>query len=781
MPPFDPSTARLEFDPSTAMPIKARDKTPPRRVATAALDREARDEFGPFWGSPLMAPFSRAWTDPRRRGDLGASARGFARDMDATMSGTLGDAAGQAWRGAGAGLAAAPGAIATALSNPGEVVRGATYGGWENERNAAIDQYIAESGGDASGADEAAQRGNAGMMGSALTLAAPALLAGAGRPVQGSRGIAGYLGQTARGARTGASYGAGFGFLTTPGDLEARTEGAVEGGGVGGAIGGLTPSAVNLVSGGAGLAAMGGRAVARRVGPVADAVLRRLPQIAPAANSGTGAFGAQVFSGAFGRGNQPAPPPPEPPQLQTPRRVAAMFERARMTPEMVETAAAAARARPQGQVLADLAGDTGVRTVRPVVQSPGETGAAADVIHRERVAATPSIITNALRKGLNVGESRDAAMNRLETSYRQLSANAYQPLWDRPVTPRQEALYEQRIAPLFDPARTPEEPRSIMTWAMDKAQRQFQLDRMEGLVRGSIDDNMPRLLHYLKMQLGDRAGFERSTLAGPSGQRLGSLRRLYRRFSDLLDPTGEPDNAIIPGYRAITRDAGDYFRGVEALEEGAAFMRMNPEEVQRRMGQLRASQDAFAIQHVRIGLADEVRHATRGKVIGSNTAANALNDPDIQRSIAAVFDSPEQAADFIDTVNTQNVLVRQSGQWGSGSQTFANAAYGADGALQAIGEAAGPASHGVGHVVAHGAREFLNAVTDNAIERGNNRFGEDAFRRIDAPKAEAFTNEVARVLRERRAAREANARAAAAGSRVAGAAGRRDPQGFNEP
>lgn len=636
-------------------------------------------------------------------------------------------------------------------------------------------------------------------------------------PQVGQRGAALLLNQTARGATTGAATGYAYGAGAADGeDLSGRLEGGNRGAAVGAAIGGAAPTVINAIRG---VAAPVIRALTPRRAAAPPA--RPAPPAAPpaaAAPSAPARAPAQVTSdmgaadvprrpgmsggeGALGRGPRedrylfgrpnvagadaggtgggsmsipptPTPPAAPPPQVPQPGRVARLADRARMGSEDVEGALQRARAQPQGQVLADIFDDAGVRQLRPIVQAPGRTGQLAAETAEGRFNEAPSIIRTAFNRRMGVGQTPEEALAALERDYRQ-TGTAYNRLWAQPVQEHQRQLFAQRIAPLLDPNNPNAAEREIMQWAVREARQQFELDLAEGIVRGNFDENLARNLHYIKMQLGRRADFEQETLTGPGGQRLGSIRRMYRRFADALDP-GDAPNAIIPGYRELSRQAGDFFTARRAIQEGRAWIRENAETVLRR----RQEMGPFELEHARIGLAEEVRHASRGQVVGNRNAANGmLNDPDVQLALTAAFDTPEQAAEFITLVNTQNKLMRNAGQWGTGSQTQGNQAYEAEGVVAAVAEMGGDLLGGRwGQAVNRAGRQIGNAVTGGMVERSNNQFGETLLRRIDSEESRAFADEVVRIIRDREGARTATARGAQSVGAYAGTQQRGDEQ-----
>lgn len=556
---------------------------------------------------------------------------------------------------------------------------------------------------------------------------------GGGRAVmqQGAqRGLPLLANQMARGATVGGASGAAYGFGTGEGGLSERLDSANQGAATGAAFGAAAPAVVNAAR------------------PVLSAAGRMVPSLRVDPNR----------LGTAG-GNLTLQPRGQPPQ-RLPGPVAGTVDRlanrARMTPDQVETALGAARRNPQGEVLSDIFGEPGRQTTRALAQWPGQTGQRVGETLRTRGAEQPVRIMSALRRGLNVSETRQQAIQRLTREYRQASAETYQPLFATPPSPERLAALEQGL-------------RSVRTSptirrAVNRARELFNDERAARLVRGRLSDNQARYAHYIKLALDDiiASGRRDGSLVG--NQRRATIE-LRNRISSLLDEALPPDSAG-GGYAAARARWGGIAAAEDALDEGADFLTMLPDEVRMRM----FAMTDFERMHARIGLVDEITRGMRGgRVVGNRNVANALDYRDTQEVIAAAFDSPEQAADFLDTLNTSNQLMRNATTWGGGSSTAANAAYGADEALNVAGDMAGDIATGrPGTAAARGIRGAINTVTGGAIERANNQRGEALLTRIDTPDAEEFGRQVVAELRRRAAARGASTQASQAVARGGG-------------
>lgn len=538
----------------------------------------------------------------------------------------------------------------------------------------------------------------------------------------GMRALAGQMG---RGGFQGAASGYAYGF-NDQGDLSERLDRGNQGAAFGAGVGVATPP----------LIAAGGAAV-RPVGRVTGEWLSR---IAPAPNT----LGAGPVVSV--RPPTPRGPRVSPAAMGTIDRLA---NRTQMTPDAVEQAFAAARANPQGQRLVDTFGETGGRTIRPIVQSPGQTTELAARAARTRFREAPGRIISSLRERLGVGESRTQALGRLEREYADASANLYNPLWRERTTPQQRQMFDEMVGPhLEDP---------VMIDAISRAERIFARDRRLGRVTGDAQDNLARYMHYIRLGLNDAATAARRDPTGAQSTELAGIKALRSVYTDAIE-------RIVPGYRAARERWAGLADAEEAIDLGASWVGMTAEEV----AQSRAGMTPFELMHARIGLADEIRGMTRGRVVGQANVANRLDDPDMQGAIAAAFDDPAQAAAFLDTVNTQNELMRMASQWGGGSQSFSNLAFGADEALNAAGDIAGNVLSGNARTAAgQGGRSVWRAFTSGLQERANNARGEALLTRVDTPDSEAFARAVVAELRRRMQVRQTNAAASRTGATIA--------------
>lgn len=626
-----------------------------------------------------------------------------------------------------------------ALRGAGSMLEGGTFGeGYTAQMNE--NRALTE--------DMRARRPNAAAFAEGVGNAVPmvATMGQSSAPQVAGRGLGLWANQTARAGVTGATAGAVYGGTTgdAPGaPIAEQLDYAQQGAAFGGLLGAATPTAVNAV-----------RGTYNALRPAWSALESRLPRIAPQARSGAGAFGGQMFGGGGRPPLRAVPPPPQGPQIPSAAMgtIDRLANRSRMSADQVEQAFAGARANPQGQVVADLFGDPGVRTMRGIAQSPGQSGQRAADVARERFQAAPDRILGELNRRMGVAETPQQALASLGDDYARASAEMYEPLFAQPMRPAARAAADQQLA------RYADDP--VFRDAVVRAQNMFTRDQANGSVQGAITDNYARYLHYIKMGLDDASRFAGTPQSGIQGTELRGIREMRARVMRVIDET-------VPGYAEARSRWSTISSAEDALDEGRTLINQNSRSVAARV----EAMTPFERYHARIGFVNEIynRVGLRGSVVGNRNVAEALGSPEMQRRISVMFESPEQAAAFLDTLNQQNMLMRNAGQWGAGSQTYSNAVHGADEALNTgadmgvnimLGNTAGAARRGV-----QGA---ANAITGGMIERANNARGEALLRRIDSDEAAAFSRAVVEELRRREAARAAGTAASQAGATAAG-------------
>lgn len=547
------------------------------------------------------------------------------------------------------------------------------------------------------------------------------------------RGLLGWGRQTALGAATGATYGAVSGLGNDDADtLPQRLSNANQGMELGAALGAAAPTAANMMG-----------AAVRPAARVAASLWDRIPT--PAA--------AESSVGAFGRPMQASTPPPQLPRLPGPAMAAidADASRAQVTPDQLAQRFESARQNPQGEVLSDVLGGEAQARLRGVVNKPGETLPLAAEAARSRFQMAPDRILSELNRRLRVAETPEQAIESLNRQYEQVSAENYKPVFAQTLTPEQRAGIERAIAPYADD--------SVMTDAMRRAHSLFNRDRANGLVAGNIEDNFARYGHYVKMGLDAAIQKAPEGARGLSSTELRGVMQMQSRVVTALDQN-------IPGYAEARARWGGLREAEEALREGRDMLTRSASSIGARMNEM----TPFAQYHARVAFANalEQRIGLRGSVNGNRNVAEALGSPELQRRIAAMFETPEQAAAFLDTLNRQNMLMRNASTWVGGSQTASNLSHGEDTEGLISDTLAHVAGGRSGHAVAGVANAAKNFFTAGAAERSRNQIGEAYLTRIDAPEAKRFTDAVIVEMRRRDAARRTDALAAQGAAQFGG-------------
>lgn len=535
-------------------------------------------------------------------------------------------------------------------------------------------------------------------------------------------GLGAWLAQTAQGGAYGAGFGGLFGALNADGGPEERLQGAQRGAEFGAVAGAAAPTVVNALR------------------PVA------------------GLFGRlRVDPSRLGTAGGTVTLDPPPPPSSIPRPAAGTIDRlamrSRLSPDQVEQRLASARASPQGQTLSDIFDDAGVRTMRALAQAPGQTGQRAAEVARERFQAAPDRILGEFSRRLGVAETPEQALASLSKMYDEASSTLYQPLWKTPISPQARTTLEERLAPYAD------DP--VFQDARRRAELIFARDVRNGRAQGGIEDNFARWAHYMKLGLDDAAKFAGTPQGGAMSTELSGIRDMRAQIIRALDDA-------IPGYAAARAQWGSLIEAEEALAAGGQLLNQNAGAVQQAM----AGMTPFARYHARVGFANEIanRIGLRGSVNGNRNVAETIGSPEMQRRVAAMFDSPQEAAAFLDMLNQQNMLMRNAGQWGAGSQTYSNAMHGADEAMNVGADIAGSVATGnLGNAAKRGVGGLYDSLRGGAVEAANNARGEALLRRSDDDSARDFAKEVVQELRRREALRQANNAASRGGGAGAGA------------
>ena len=572
--------------------------------------------------------------------------------------------------------------------------------------------------------------GAAAPVAAALAAGQPQLAAGALNP---GRAVApGLFGRMGQGAAAGAGYGYAYGFGSADNQplgerMLAGNDAAV----VGGVVGGALPPAFSA-----------GRFISERLGrpawELATGAARRLPVADPNA---VGMSGGNI--------RRSRATPNQRPERMDPvvgRALERLQMRTRQPTERIEGRLRGYRLNPNGEVLVDVFEQPGIQMLRSQTQSPGQAGQRALETYTRRANEQPQRVLTELNRRMAVAETPQQAMASLDNDYRRMSAELFEPLFAQQITPQARTRLMQRFAGYQN--------NPVMQDAAARAQRIFELDRANGVVQGSMGENMPRFLHYMKMGLDDAAFAARMPDSGIGRTELRGIQEMRVRFVGMLDDA-------IPGYRNARQQWGGRIEAEEALEEGAQLLNRNSAAVRQYMAGL----SPFAQYHARVGFANELanRIGLRGGTVSNRNVTQFLDPPEMQARVRAMFDDPEEAAAFLDTVNQQNRLMMNARQWGGGSPTHSNDAHAADNAAGVAAEA------GIDMAIGQRGRaigRLRNFASMGAVERANDRTSEVLLRRVDNDAD--FARLVVEELRRREAARLAQAQAGRYGGAAAG-------------
>lgn len=543
-------------------------------------------------------------------------------------------------------------------------------------------------------------------------------------------GLGGLVRRGAESGTVGAGYGYAYGVGSADGeDLEQRMLSGNRGAGLGAAVGAAVPPALAAAN-------QFNQRITRPAWEMATGAARQIPT--PEPNS-VGVMGRPMRRG-------PSTPNRRPDRIDPVVGNAweRLANRSRQTPERLRTRLGEYRINPQGQVLADAFDQPGVQTLRSMTQFPGQTGQRAAEVARQRFTEAPERILTELNRRLSVAETPEQAMASLRSQYERVSAENYQPVFAQPMSAASRERVNARLSPYRD------DP--ILRDADARANRMFARDRNNETVTGNLDDNYARYLHYLKM------GLDEAVSAAPIGSRglqAAEMRGVFQMRQRILQAIDEN----VPGYREARAQWGGLVEAEEALAQGATMLNMNSGALRQQM----QTMSPFARYHARVGFSNAVaqRIGLRGSVNGNRNVAEVLGSPEMQARVRVMFDDPAEAAAFLDTLNQQNMLMRNAQQWNGGSQTAANLSH-ADDNAGALETGIDLASGRRGAAVAR----MRNAVTGGLQERANNQVGSSLLRRVDNDAD--FARQVVEELQRREAARLAQAQAGRYGGGAAG-------------
>ena len=374
---------------------------------------------------------------------------------------------------------------------------------------------------------------------------------GAGR-VAGTalgRNIINKVGTTGFGGAVGATEGAIAGAGSAEGDLGDRAVGALAGGTLGGAFGATLPSVINLGS--------------------------------KALNRGAYAVGLKSDDAVQKGADQKA--------LQA-------FNRAKLTPDDVQKSLDDAVI--PDTMIADVGGEATRRLSRTSANVSGDGADIATKALDERQLGLGDQIADDVGNVLGGNKSSLEAIEEIAERQKLNANDDYDKAFNlngKPVTVSSEKLKGFANLPAFDEA-------------FDQARNLAKLDGFS--FPDKINDFSKQAdfslkeLHYIKMGVDEVLGLAKrgnsKTSIGKGLQR--GLNKKRAEFIEIIDNASPKVNGKSSYQTARSKFAGDA-RMAEAVEEGEKFFKYKPEELDRIIGKMSASEkEAF-----RIGVADALR------------------------------------------------------------------------------------------------------------------------------------------------------------------------------
>ena len=361
--------------------------------------------------------------------------------------------------------------------------------------------------------------------------------------------ILGKAGNTGLGATIGAGEGAIAGAGSADGDLGDRAVGALAGGTLGGAFGTALPSVINL----------GGKAL----------------------NRGAYAVGLKSDDAVRKGADQKA--------LQA-------FNRAKLTPDDVQKSLDEAVI--PDTMIADVGGEATRRLSRASANVSGDGADIATKALDERQLGLGDQIADDVGTVLGGNKSSLEAIEEIAERQKLNANDDYDKAFNlngKPVTVSSEKLKGFANLPAFDEA-------------FDQARNLAKLDGFS--FPDKINDFSKQAdfslkeLHYIKMGVDEVLGLAKrgnsKTSIGKGLQR--GLNKKRAEFIEIIDNASPKVNGKSAYQTARSKFAGDA-RMAEAVEEGEKFFKYKPEELDRIIGKMSASEkEAF-----RIGVADALR------------------------------------------------------------------------------------------------------------------------------------------------------------------------------
>lgn len=319
----------------------------------------------------------------------------------------------------------------------------------------------------------------------------------------------------------------------------------------------------------------------------------------------------------------------------------------------------------------------------------------------------------------------------------------------------------QQAAPLYarafgDPAQPVTIPRENIQSVLDRVPRNAsavanRLARLDGRGVGSLADDAVQVqdLHYLKMGLDDLISSSRRGQNSIGNTQRAGLERVRRELMDAM-----PDD-----YRA----ANDAFAGdsalIDALRAGRTALRGDAEDVEAIVSGMSLGER----QMFRAGLVRSAREQVERARDRTDIVSRVIGSQDRRRRLASAFDTPEDFANFEQSLRNEQARVRNARAVAptTGSQTALREADLAEDAGGVLGDLSNMDFGNAAARVVRGVRGATDRQARRATDQELVRFATALQSRGSGPSAELLLQEV-----ERRYGRETAQRVAAMAARA---------------
>lgn len=404
-----------------------------------------------------------------------------------------------------------------------------------------------------------------------------------------------------------------------------------------------------------------GRAVGGLVGAATGGVL------GTAAPAATSAIGKGVDRAAYALGLKAD----DAVATAAERKALQKLEGAGMTPESVQKALDDEAAKGiTDTIIPDVAGEPTRGLARAAAISSDEGREIATQTLDERAASLGDRIADDVGEVLAGGKGAADALDEISARQRASAKTDYDLAFNvdgRPVTVEVTNELRRLFAlPAFDEA-------------VEQARNLAKFDGVDlpsagDLIDGKKLDNLSlQELHYIKMGLDEVMGLGKRGQAKTSIGRgvEGRLKQVRRDFVDILDnaspriknDAGEEVSSYMVARNKFAGDA----RLQEAIEDGQAFFRMKPDQLQRRVAQMSDSEkEAF-----RIGVAQAVRDSVDKVSDLADAGKRIFGNPEKRKLLRAAFPDDESFNAFEKRMTSRAQQVKTRGRVGvnQGSRT----------------------------------------------------------------------------------------------------------------